>query len=90
MPYPVVYLFGMPRVERDGCPVAVERRKTLAMLACLAVTRQAHGRDALAALLWPELDAERGPGRAGRWWTSTRCWAKAGWRPKGIRSACGL
>ena len=55
-----VFLFGRPRVERDGVPVTVARRKALALLAYLAVTRQAHGRDALVALLWPELDGEHG------------------------------
>ena len=55
-----VFLFGRPRVERDGVPVTVARRKALALLAYLVVTRQAHGRDALVALLWPELDGEHG------------------------------
>jgi predicted ATPase/DNA-binding SARP family transcriptional activator len=54
-----VYLFGAPRIERAGVPVAAERRKALALLAYLAATRQPHGRDALAALLWPELDQQR-------------------------------
>ncbi len=60
MPGLDVFLFGKPRVERDGAPVTVARRKALALLAYLAVTRQAHGRDALVALLWPELDGEHG------------------------------
>ena len=41
-------------------PVAVARRKAVALLAYLAVTRQAHGRDTLVALLWPEIDGEHG------------------------------
>jgi predicted ATPase/DNA-binding SARP family transcriptional activator len=41
-------------------PVEIERRKALALLAYLAVTRQSHTRPALAALLWPEAE----PGRA--------------------------
>ena len=49
-----VSLFGPPRIAHDGIPVPVERHKTLALLAYLAVTRQPHGRDALATLLWPE------------------------------------
>ena len=60
MPGLEVFLFGKPRIERDGVPVTVARRKALALLAYLAVTRQAHGRDALVALLWPELDSEHG------------------------------
>jgi predicted ATPase/DNA-binding SARP family transcriptional activator len=54
-----VHFFGVPRIERDGVPVTVERRKSLALLAYLAVTRQPHSRDALATLLWPDADAER-------------------------------
>ena len=53
-----VTLFGTPRIERDGAAVTVERRKSLALLAYLAVTRQPHGRDALATLLWPDFDGE--------------------------------
>ena len=51
-----LYLFGPPKVELDGSPVQIPRRKALALLAYLAVTRQPHSRDALAALLWPEND----------------------------------
>jgi len=51
-----VYLFGAPRVARDGVAVTVERRKTLALLAYLAAMPGAHGRATLATLLWPELD----------------------------------
>ena len=58
MPDLEVSLFGPPRIARDGIPMPVKRHKTLALLAYLAVTRQPHGRDALAALLWPE----RAPG----------------------------
>ncbi|MEZ4621683.1 MAG: BTAD domain-containing putative transcriptional regulator [Caldilineaceae bacterium] len=49
-----LYLFGAPRVERNGQPVTVTLRKALALLIYLAVTRQAHSRDALATLFWPE------------------------------------
>jgi DNA-binding SARP family transcriptional activator len=55
-----VSLFGPPRIARDGVLLPVERHKTLALLAYLAVTRQPHGRDALAALLWPEESPGRG------------------------------
>jgi DNA-binding SARP family transcriptional activator len=58
-----VSLFGPPRIAHDGVPLPVERHKTLALLAYLAVTRQPHGRDMLAALLWPE--ESPGHGRAG-------------------------
>ena len=56
MPTLKITLFGAPRIERDGAAVTLERRKSLALLAYLAVTGQAHGREALATLLWPEAD----------------------------------
>jgi predicted ATPase/DNA-binding SARP family transcriptional activator len=52
-------LLGPPQIELDGAPVEVDTRKAIALLAYLAVTGQAHSREALAALLWPEYDAER-------------------------------
>ena len=54
-----LFLLGAPRVERDGTPIEVDTRKAIALLAYLAVTRRAHSRDALAALLWPEHDQAR-------------------------------
>lgn len=54
-----VYLFGAPRIVHAGAPVAVELRKTLALLAYLVVERRTHSRDTLAALFWPELDQQR-------------------------------
>jgi DNA-binding SARP family transcriptional activator len=49
-------LFGSPRIELDQQPIAVDTRKAIALLAYLAMARQPHSRDALAALLWPEYD----------------------------------
>jgi predicted ATPase/DNA-binding SARP family transcriptional activator/Tfp pilus assembly protein PilF len=54
-----LYLFGSPRVELDKAPLDIQRRKALALLAYLAVTGQAHSRDALATLFWPDLDQQR-------------------------------
>ncbi len=48
------HLFGSPRIERDGATITISLRKALALLAYLAVTKQRHNRDALAALFWPE------------------------------------
>ena len=57
-----VRLLGPPRIERAGAPVEPDTRKAIALLAYLAVTGQAQGRDRLAALLWPEADQERARG----------------------------
>ncbi|HET7089904.1 MAG TPA: tetratricopeptide repeat protein [Anaerolineae bacterium] len=54
-----LYLFGPPRLELDGAPVAIDRRKALALLVYLAVTRQSHSRESLAALFWPDYDQSR-------------------------------
>jgi DNA-binding SARP family transcriptional activator/pimeloyl-ACP methyl ester carboxylesterase len=51
-----LFCLGPPRLERDGRPVEIGLRKAWALLVYLAVTKQAHSRDALAALLWPESD----------------------------------
>jgi DNA-binding SARP family transcriptional activator/lipopolysaccharide biosynthesis regulator YciM len=47
-------LLGAPLLELEGVPVHVDTRKAIALLAYLAITRQPHSRDTLAALLWPE------------------------------------
>jgi DNA-binding SARP family transcriptional activator len=52
-------LLGSPEVKLGGLPIEVDTRKAIALLVYLAVTRRPHGRDALAALLWPEYDHER-------------------------------
>jgi predicted ATPase/DNA-binding SARP family transcriptional activator len=52
-------LLGPPQMERDGAPVSVHTRKAIALVAYLTVTGQAHSREALAALLWPEYERER-------------------------------
>ena len=54
-----LYVLGPPRVELDGAPIAIDRRKALALLVYLAVSRQDHSRDALATLFWPESDQNR-------------------------------
>ena len=49
-------LFGSPQLERDGALIPLRRRKAVALFAYLAVTQQAHSRDGLATLLWPDAD----------------------------------
>ena len=56
MPRIDIYLFGTPRVEREGQALSVPRRKTLALLAYLAVTDKLQSRETLAALFWPDYD----------------------------------
>ena len=53
-------LLGSARVELDGAPIEVDTRKAIALLAYLAVTAEAHSRDTLATLLWPENDQTSG------------------------------
>jgi predicted ATPase/DNA-binding SARP family transcriptional activator len=54
-----LYLLGSPRIECDGVPVTVPRRKALALLVYLAVSGQSQSRDTLATLLWPEQSQSR-------------------------------
>ena len=49
-----LYLFGSPRMELDGVPVHIPRRKALALLAYLVVEgNRPHRRESLFTLLWP-------------------------------------
>src|SRR5579864_550848 len=50
------FLFGSPRIERDGITVEVGLRKTLALGVYLVMTRRSHSRAVLAALFWPDDD----------------------------------
>jgi DNA-binding SARP family transcriptional activator len=61
-----LYLLGAPRVEVDGQPRPVERRKALALLAYLTLTPGPQRRDSLAALLWPGYDAATSRGNLRR------------------------
>lgn len=54
-----LYLLGAPAIERDGKLVKLDRHKIIALMAYLILTGQEHTRDALATLLWPELDQSR-------------------------------
>ena len=53
-------LLGTPHIEHAGEPVHFDSRKTLALLAYLAITQRTHRRDSLASLLWPESGQQTG------------------------------
>ncbi len=57
-----LYLFGAPRLEKDGAAVTTDTRKAIALLAYLAVTGRPHTRDALATLLWGDSDQQHARG----------------------------
>ena len=57
-----LFLFGAPRIERDGAPMEVDTRKAVALVAYLAIEDQAFRRDSLAGLLWPEHDSNQARG----------------------------
>src|SRR5262245_26772753 len=54
-----LYMFGAPRLERDGARVHMDTHKALALLVYLATTQRPQSRDTLAALLWPNHDQSR-------------------------------
>jgi DNA-binding SARP family transcriptional activator len=51
--------FGQPRLEQNGQRREIKTRKGMALLAFLATTGQAAGREILAGLLWPEFGQTR-------------------------------
>lgn len=55
-----LYLFGLPRIEYQGHPIKIERRKALALVAYLACAEHRQHRDTLANLFWPGLDRDHG------------------------------
>ncbi len=54
-----LFLLGPPRIESGGKPERLDTRKALALIAYLALHDDDFQRDALTALLWPELDQSR-------------------------------
>jgi hypothetical protein len=54
-----LFLLGPPRIECNGEPIEIRRRKAMALIVYLAVTGRGHSRDALATLLWPDHDQSR-------------------------------
>ena len=59
MPNLALFLFGPPHLDLDGTPVKIDRHKAMALLAYLATNPQAHSRNTLATLLWPNYDQGR-------------------------------
>lgn len=53
-----LYLFGSPRLLRNGSLVEMDTRKALALAAVLAISGQEIRRETLTALLYPEADPE--------------------------------
>jgi DNA-binding SARP family transcriptional activator len=51
-----VALLGPPRIDVGGAGLRVDTRKAIGLLAYLACSERSHGRDELAALLWPTAD----------------------------------
>jgi predicted ATPase/DNA-binding SARP family transcriptional activator len=66
MPRLTLRFLGPPLIELDGEPIHLGRHKAVALLAYLALTCQPHSRDALATLLWPELDQGHARGQLRR------------------------
>ena len=54
-----LYLFGAPRLERNGQSIKIDTWKALALLAYLALNEREHSRAALATMFWPEQDEAR-------------------------------
>ena len=54
-----LWLLGPPRLEQDGVALVLDRRKAVALLAYLVVTDEAHSRETLATLFWPDFDHKR-------------------------------
>jgi predicted ATPase/DNA-binding SARP family transcriptional activator len=59
MSRPVFFLLGHPRIECDGMPVKLRRRKAFALLTYLVVTGKRYSRDYLATLFWPGNDQSK-------------------------------
>jgi predicted ATPase/DNA-binding SARP family transcriptional activator len=51
-----LFLFGAPRLLINNACVHIGRRKSVALLAYLAITKKPQNRPALAAMLWPDRD----------------------------------
>lgn len=57
-----LHLLGAPQLSLAGRPLTIQRRKVLALLCYLAIRRESHRRESLAALFWPESDQQKAHG----------------------------
>jgi predicted ATPase/DNA-binding SARP family transcriptional activator len=62
MPHLALHFLGSPLIELQGVPVVIVRRKAIALLAYLAVTKRRRPREHLANLFWPDGDAAKRAG----------------------------
>lgn len=62
MPHLALHFLGSPLIELQGVPVTIVRRKAVALLAYLAVTKRRQQREHLASLFWPDGDAAKRAG----------------------------
>jgi DNA-binding SARP family transcriptional activator len=72
-------LMGPPRLDVGDQPVRFDNRKTLALLAFLAVEGHAQMRDTLTAMLWPEADRAHARGALRRVLASLKAAVGPGW-----------
>jgi predicted ATPase/DNA-binding SARP family transcriptional activator len=56
MPGLKLFFFGHPRVKGENSWIEIGLRKSLALLAYLATTKQSQSRESMATMLWPEAD----------------------------------
>ncbi len=57
---PALFLFGPPRLMRNGTHLPVHRKKIFALLSYLAVHGRGFSRESLATLFWPDSEDSRG------------------------------
>ena len=57
-----LYLFGPPRLEKNGHPVEMDTRKAFALLAVLALSGQVQSREKLVTFFYPEANPESARG----------------------------
>src|SRR5262245_36944463 len=62
MPETKLFLLGSPRLEQADALIEIQRRKAKALLIFLAVTHEAHQREKLATLLWPDSSQQQALG----------------------------